>query len=116
MSRTIDDVKTYLQILNIPNTKINKLINRDDLAIYSALRDRLTESELLEVQIVLRGFSNGNEKNIEKYLDKYVDLQKDQRKLVKDVLGLQSTTNLEIATILQMEPSELAINMVNELL
>jgi hypothetical protein len=116
MSKTVEDIKTYLQILNIPNAKIDKLINRDDIAIYSALRDRLTESELLELQVVLRGVNNGTEKRIDNYFDKYVDLQKVQRKLVKEQLGLKGTSNLEIASVLQMEPRELALNLVNELL
>jgi DNA-directed RNA polymerase subunit F len=116
MSKTIDDVKTYLQLLNIPNAKINKLIDRDDLAIYSSLRDRLTSSELLELQIVLRSISNGSEKQVDKIFNKYVDLQKDERKMVKDILGLKGTSNLEIASILQMEPSDLAINMIKTLL
>lgn len=116
MSKTIDDVKTYLQLLNIPNAKINKLIDRDDLAIYSSLRDRLTTSELLELQIILRSISNGSEKQVDKIFSKYVDIKKDDRKMVKDVLGLKGTSNLEIATILQMEPSDLAINMVKTLL
>jgi hypothetical protein len=116
MSRTIDDVKTYLQLLNIPNAKINKLIDRDDLAIYSSLRDRLTGSELLELQIVLRSVSNGTEKQVDKVFSKYVDLKKDRRTLVKDVLGLKGTSNLEIASILQIEPQEVAINMVKTLL
>jgi hypothetical protein len=116
MSKTIDDVKTYLQLLNIPNSKINKLVDRDDVAIYSSLRDRLTESELLELQIVLRSVSNGSEKQVDKIFSKYLDLQKDERKLVKDVLGLKGTSNIEIASILQMEPRELALNMVKTLL
>lgn len=116
MSKTIDDVKTYLQLLNIPNAKINKLIDRDDIVIYSSLRDRLTISELLELQIVLRSISNGSEKQVDKIFSKYVDLQKDERKMVKDILGLKSTSNLEIASILQMEPRDLAINMVKTLL
>lgn len=116
MSRTIDDVKTYLQLLNIPNAKINKLIDRDDVAIYSSLRDRLTGSELLELQIVLRSVSNGTEKQVDKVFSKYVDLKKDERTLVKDVLGLKGTSNLEIASILQLNPQELAINMVKTLL
>ena len=116
MSKTIDNVKTYLQLLNIPNAKINKLINRDDLAIYSSLRDRLTGSELLELQIVLRSVSNGTEKQVDKVFSKYVDLTKDKRVLVKDVLGLKGTSNLEIASILQIEPQEVAINMVKTLL
>jgi hypothetical protein len=116
MSKTVEDIKTYLQLLNIPNAKINKLINRDDIAIYSALRDRLTHSELLELQVVLRGVNNGTEKRIDNYFDKYVDLQKSQRKLVKEQLGLKGTSNLEIASVLQMEPLELALNIVNDLL
>jgi hypothetical protein len=116
MSKTVEDIKTYLQLLNIPNAKINKLINRGDIAVYSALRDRLTESELLELQVVLRGVHNGTEKRIDNYFDKYVDLQKVQRKLVKEQLGLKGTSNLEIASVLQMEPRELALNLVNELL
>jgi hypothetical protein len=116
MSKTVEDIKTYLQILNIPNAKINKLINRDDIAIYSALRDRLTDSELLELKVVLRGVDNGTEKRIDNYFDKYVDLQKVQRKLVKEQLGLKGTSNLEIASVLQMEPRDLALNLVNELL
>jgi hypothetical protein len=116
MSKTIEDIKIYLQLLNIPNAKINKLINRDDIAIYSALRDRLTYSELLELQVFLRGVNNGIEKRSNKYFEKYVDLQKDQRKLVKEQLGLKGSTNLEIVSILQMEPRELAINIVNELI
>lgn len=116
MSKTVGDIKTYLQLLNIPNTKIDKLINRDDIAIYSALRDRLTDSELLELQVVLRGINNGTEKRSEKYLDKYLVLEKAQRKLVKEQLGLKGTSNLEIASILQMEPRDLALNLVNELL
>lgn len=116
MSKTVEDIKTYLQLLNIPNAKINKLINRDDIAIYSALRDRLTESELLELKVVLRGVNNGTEKRIDNYFDKYVDLQKVQRKLVKEQLGLKGTSNLEIASVLQMEPRDLALNLVNELL
>ena len=116
MSKTVEDIKTYLQILNIPNAKINKLINRDDIAIYSALRDRLTDSELLELQVVLRGVNNGTEKRVDNYFDKYVDLQKVQRKLVKEQLGLKGTSNLEIASVLQMEPRDLALNLVNELL
>jgi hypothetical protein len=116
MSKTVEDIKTYLQLLNIPNAKINKLINRDDIAIYSALRDRLTDSELLELQVVLRGVNNGTEKRVDNYFDKYLDLQKVQRKLVKEQLGLKGTSNLEIASVLQMEPRELALNLVNELL
>ena len=116
MSKTVEDIKTYLQLLNIPNAKINKLINRDDIAIYSALRDRLTESEILELKVVLRGVDNGTEKRIDNYFDKYVDLQKVQRKLVKEQLGLKGTSNLEIASVLQMGPRELALNLVNELL
>ena len=116
MSKTVQDIKTYLQLLNIPNNKIDKLINRDDIAIYSALRDRLTDSELLELKIFLRGVSNGSEKRSEGYLDKYLVLEKAQRKLVKEELGLKGTSNLEIASILQMEPRDLALNLVNELL
>ncbi len=116
MSKTVEDIKTYLQLLNIPNAKINKIIHRDDIAIYSALRDRLTDNELLELQVFLRGVNNGTEKLSEKYLDKYVVLQKAQRKLVKEQLGLKGTSNLEIATILQMDPRDLALNIVNELL
>lgn len=116
MSKTLGDLKTYLQLLNIPNAKINKLINRDDIAIYSALRDQLTDSELLELQVFLRGINNGTEKRSEKYLDKYLNIQKTQRKLVKNGLGLKGTSNLEIATIIQMEPRDLALNIVNELL
>jgi hypothetical protein len=116
MSKTINDVKNYLQLLNIPNAKINKLINRDDIAIYSFLRDRLTYSELLELQVFLRGVNNGTEKRSDKYFEKYVDLEKDQRKLVKEKLGLKSISNLEIASIIQMEPRELAINLVDEML
>jgi hypothetical protein len=116
MSKTIEDIKTYLQLLNIPNAKINKLINRDDISVYSALRDNLTDSEILELQVVLRGVNNGTEKRNNKYFEKYLDLQKDQRKLVKEQLGLKGSTNLEIVSILQMEPRELAINIVNELI
>ncbi len=116
MSKTLGDIKTYLQILNIPNSKINKLINRDDISIYSALRDRLTESELLELRVVLRGLNNGTEKRVEKYFNKYVDLEKNQRKIVKDGLELKGISNLEIASIIQMEPREVAINLVNEML
>lgn len=116
MSKTINDVKNYLQLLNIPNAKINKLINRDDIAIYSAIRDRLTHSELLELQVVLRGVQNGTEKRVDSYFDKYLDLEQDQRKLVKEKLGLKGTSNLEIASIIQMEPRDLALNLVNEIL
>jgi hypothetical protein len=116
MSKTVDDIKTYLQLLNIPTAKINKLINRDDVAIYSALRDKLTQSEILEIQVVIRGVNNGTEKRIDNYFNKYVDLQKVQRKLVKEQLGLKGTSNLEIASVLQLEPRELALNLVNELL
>lgn len=115
MSKTVQDIKTYLQLLNIPNNKINTIINRDDIAVYSALRDTLTHSEILELQVVLRGINNGTEKHNEKYLEKYVNLQKNQRNLVKKQLGLKSTSNLEISSVLQMEPSELAINIVNKL-
>ena len=106
MSKTVQDIKTYLQLLNIPNNKINTIINRDDIAVYSALRDTLTHSEILELQVVLRGINNGTEKHNEKYLEKYV---------VKKQLGLKSTSNLEISSVLQMEPSELALNIVNKL-
>ena len=116
MSKTIGDIKTYLQLLNIPNAKINKLINRDDIAIYSALRDRLTDSELLELQVFLRGVNNSTEKRSEKYLDKYLDIQRGQRKLVKEQLGLKGTSNLEIASVLQMEPREISLNLVNKLI
>ena len=37
MSKTVQDIKTYLQLLNIPNNKINTIINRDDIAVYSEL-------------------------------------------------------------------------------
>jgi hypothetical protein len=116
MSKTLGDIKTYLQLLNIPNAKINKLINRDDISIYSALRDRLTESELLELRVVLRGLNNGTEKRVDKYFRKYVNLEKNQRKIVKQGLGLKGVSDIEIASIIQMEPREIALNIVNELL
>lgn len=116
MSKTLGDIKTYLQLLNIPNAKINKLLIRDDISIYCALRDRLTESELNELQVVLRGLNNGTEKRVDKYFEKYVELKKNQRKIVKQELGLKEASDIEIASIIQMEPREVALNIVNEML
>jgi hypothetical protein len=113
MSRTLSDIHTYLKMMNLPKGKITTFLDRSDVVLYSTIRDLMTESELLELEIVIKDVFNNAENPLEIDFTKYISLDKKQRKIVSSMLDLKTTSALEIATIIQMSPKDLAFNIVN---
>jgi hypothetical protein len=112
MSRTLGDIHTYLKMMDVPKTKINTLLDRSDVVLYSNIRDLMSESELLELEIVLKDVFNNVENPLEIDFSKYISLDKKQRRIVASMLDLKTTSPLEIATIIQLSPKDLALNIV----
>jgi hypothetical protein len=115
MPNTISELVTYLELLDLSKKDISKLISRDDIVLYSILRDKLSTSELLELQIILKNVCNKSENPLDIDFSKFVELQKKERNLVGDLLNLKTNSVLELATIIQLDTKDLAFNIVNTL-
>jgi hypothetical protein len=115
MPNTISDLVTYLEMLDISKKDISKLISRDDVILYSILRDKVSTSELLELQIILNNVYNRSENPLDIDFSKFVGLDKKERNLVADLLKLKTNSVLELATIIQLDTKDLAFNIVNTL-
>jgi hypothetical protein len=113
MSRTLSDLHTYLKMLNFPKNRINTFLDRSDIVLYSNIRDLMSETELLELEIVLKDVFNNIDNPLEIDFTKYISLDKKQRRIVASMLDLKTTSPLEIATIIQLPPKQLAFNIVN---
>jgi hypothetical protein len=115
MPNTISELITYLEMLDISKKDISKIISRDDIVLYSILRDKLSTTELLELQIILKNVYNRSENPLDIDFTKFVEIDKKERKLVGDLLNLKTNSVLEIATIIQLDSKDLAFNIVNTL-
>ena len=115
MPNTLSDLVTYLEMLDVPKKDINHILSRDDIILYSILRDRLSTSELLELQIILKNIYNKSENPLDIDFSKFVSLDKSKIKLVSELLNLKTTSKLELSTIIQLDTKELAFNIVNTL-
>ena len=115
MPNTLSELTTYLEMLEISKKDINKILSRDDIVLYSILRDRLSISELLELQIILKNVYNKSENPLDIDFSKFISLDKSKIKLVSELLNLKTTSNLELSTIIQLDTKELAFNIVNTL-
>jgi hypothetical protein len=115
MPNTISELVTYLEMLDISKKDISKIISRDDIVLYSILRDKLSNAELLELQIILKNVYNRNENPLDIDFSKFVEIDKKERKLVADLLHLKTNSALELATIIQLDTKDLAFNIVNTL-
>jgi hypothetical protein len=116
MSRTLFELSTYLELLDIPKTTINKILSRDDILLYSALRDNLSTSELLELQIILKNICNKKENSLDIDFNKFISLDKKNIDIVSKILNLKSNSKLELATIIQLDTKDLSFNIINRLL
>jgi hypothetical protein len=115
MPNTISELVTYLEMLDLSKKDISKIISRDDIVLYSILRDKLSTSELLELQIILNNVYNMSENPLDIDFSKFVSLDKSKIKLVSELLNLKTTSELELSTIIQLDTKELAFNIVNTL-
>ena len=113
MPNTLSDLITYLELLDVSKNDINKIIKRDDIVLYSILRDKLSTSELLELQIVLTDIYNKRENPLDVDFTKFINLDKKEKKLVNNILQLKTNSLLEIVTIIQLDTKDLAFNIVN---
>ena len=112
MSSTLNDLSTYLKLLNLDTPTIYKALNRSDVVAYCLLRDKLTYAELLELQIILKDIYYSQEsKKVD--LSKYIKLNKNEIKKLSTIFDLKTNTLLEIASIIQITPQELSFNLVN---
>jgi hypothetical protein len=112
MSSTLNDISTYLKLFNVDNYSISKIVNRADVVAYCLMRDKLTYGELLELQIILKDIYYSQESK-KVNLSKYIKLNKSEIKKLSNIFKLKTSTPLEIASIIQMTPQDLAINIVN---
>lgn len=115
MPNTISELVTYLEMLDVSKKDISKILSRDDIVLYSILRDKLSVSELLELQIILKNVYNKNENPLDIDFSKFVELQKKERTVAADLLNLKTNSVLELATIIQLDTKDLAFNIVNTL-
>ena len=115
MPNTISELVTYLEMLDVSKKDISKILSRDDIVLYSILRDKLSVSELLELQIILKNVYNKNENPLDIDFSKFVELQKKERNVAADLLNLKTNSVLELATIIQLDTKDLAFNIVNTL-
>jgi hypothetical protein len=115
MPDTISDLVTYLEILDVTKKDISKLISRDDIVLYSILRNKLSTAELLELQIILKNVYNRSENPLDIDFSKFVEIDKKEKKIVSNVLNLKTNSVLELATIIQLDTKDLAFNIVNTL-
>jgi hypothetical protein len=112
MSSTLNDLSTYLKLFNLDSRTISKILNRADVVSYCLLRDKLTYAELLELQIIFKDIYYSQEsKRVN--LSKYIELTKSEMNKLSNIFKLKKNTLLEIASIIQMTPQELAMNIVN---
>jgi hypothetical protein len=112
MSSTLNDLSTYLKLFKLDTRTISKILNRADIVAYCLLRDKLTYSELLELQIILKDIYYSQEsKKVD--LFKYIKLNESEINKLSNIFKLKTSTPLEIASIIQITPQDLAINIVN---
>ena len=112
MSSTLNDLSTYLKLFNLDNRTISTTLNRADVVTYCLLRDKLTYAELLELQIIFKDIYYSQEsKQVD--LSKYIELTKSEINKLSNIFKLKKNTLLEIASIIQMTPQELSMNIVN---
>jgi hypothetical protein len=115
MPNTISELVTYLEMLDVSKKDISKILSRDDIVLYSILRDRLSVSEVLELQIILKNVYNKNENPLDIDFSKFISLDKSKIKLVSQLLNLKTSSKLELSTIIQLDTKDLAFNIVNTL-
>ena len=112
MSSTLNDLSTYLKLFNLDNRTISTILNRADVVTYCLLRDKLTYAELLELQIIFKDIYYSQE-STQVDLSKYIELTKSEINKLSNIFKLKKNTLLEIASIIQMTPQELSMNIVN---
>lgn len=115
MSNTISQLHNYLKLADIPKSSINTILKRNDILLYSLLRDKLTHSELLELQIVLKDIYYKQDNPVLVDFSKYISLNHIEKKIASDILNLKTNSLLELATIVQLPPKELVYNIKNNL-
>ncbi len=114
MSTTLDDLTTYLKLFQLDSRTISTILRREDIIAYCLLRDKLTYAELLELQIILKDiyYHQANPNKID--FSKYIHLTASEIKKLSNIFHLKSNTLLEISTIIQLTPKELAFNIVSQ--
>jgi hypothetical protein len=115
MPNTLSELVTYLELLDISKKDINKIISRNDIVLYSILRDKLSTAELLELQIIFKNIYNKRENPLDIDFTKFLDIDNSERKLVAQLLDLKTNSLLELATIIQLDTKDLSFNIVNTL-
>lgn len=115
MSNTLNELSTYLKLLKLDSRTISAVVHRDDIVAYCLLRDKLTYSELLELQIILKDIYHHQATPNKIDFSKYIKLTKSEIKKLSKIFHLKSNTLLEISTFIQLNPQELAFNVVYQL-
>lgn len=113
MSSSLSELTTYLELMEIPKSLIQSVLKRKDIILYGILRDRLTHVERLELQAVLKDVYHGDAKLDRIDFSKYVSLDKKEKEVATAVM---SSSPVILSSIIQMEPKDVAFNVINELL
>ncbi len=113
MSSTLSELTTYLELMEMPKSLIQKVLKRKDMMLYGILSDRLTHMERLELQAVFKDVYHGDAKLNRIDFSKYVSLDNKEKEIASDVM---SSSSVILSSIIQMDPKDVAFNVVNELL
>ena len=114
MKDTLEILKTYLELLEVPKDKITSIISSKEIQLYAYLRDKLTYVELLDLQITLNNIYNGVENKNKINFNEYCLIDKRYRTSTCNLLlhNCISSRNcmFALSTIISMEPKEIALN------
>jgi hypothetical protein len=117
MNTILEELRIYLELYDIPRTHINKILKRDDVQLYSYLKNKLTHGESMELSSILDEFvSKKKEEIITKKIDpsKFIQITEKDLKHVKKIFNISenepNTTIVKLMTILSLEPIDIANN------
>jgi hypothetical protein len=117
MSKTLNELNEYLNLLEIPNEDIRSFLNKKEIRLYCYLRDHLTYSEILELTSILKDITNNltNYKNVN--FKRFINLNSDNVKRANSILNFSLEYNkdilLALSTIIIEEPKDIILNFYN---
>ena len=119
MSKTLEVLREYLELLDITKKEKKSFFERKDIQMYCRIRDNLTYSEILELSSVLNDIVNkvSSYNNID--LNRFLKLSKNSISKINNTFELQLKYEKDIilglSTIIVLEPKEIILNYYDNL-
>lgn len=114
MKDTLEILSTYLELLEVPKEKASRLLKSKEIQLYAYLRDKLTYTELLDLEIVLNNIYNGVENKNKINFNEYCLIDKKYKTSACSLLLHNCISSkycmYALSTIIAMEPKEVALN------